>query len=182
MRRRDTLVQFALRFLLYFLLLTFLWIALGPLYAALIFTGANLVFQLDNPPVARVREFYAYRVTETGDVPVFAFERYGLFFNAVVLAALLMATPGLVWPSRLRRVALGMALLAVAHVLFVVFQVKASFVNMGLLSMSPPAAYAYNWLAVLFGTLGEGLFPLLIAGALSWKCWAKALGVKLLQK
>ncbi len=176
MRRRDVLLRFALHFVLYFLPLTFLWIAIGPLYAALIFTGANLVFHLDNPPVARVGEFYAYRVTETGDVPVFAFERYGLFFNAVVLGALLMATPGLVWLGRLKRVALGAALLAVAHVLFVVFQVKASFVNMGLLPMSPPAAYAYNWLAVLFGTLGEGLFPLLIAGALSWRAWAQALG------
>ena len=186
MQRHDVLFRFALRFVLFFLPLAFLWIVVSPYYVDVIFAGTNLVFQMDNPPVARVGQtesaLYAYKITTAGPAPAFEFEKYGLFFNVIVLISLLLATPNLTWSSRFQRVAFGGVLLAAAHVLFIVFQVKARFVNMGLLLVSEPAAYGLNWLAVLFGTLGEGLFPLLIAGALSWRAWARALDLKFMEQ
>ena len=182
MQRRDVLFRFALRFVLFFLPLSALWMVVSPFYIQGIFTAVNVAFQLDHPSVARVGQtegaLYAYQITTAGPSPAFEFEKYGLFFNMIVLMSLLLATPELTWLSRIRRVALGGVLLAAAHVLFIVFQVKAKFVNMGLLSVSEPTAYGLNWLAVLFGTLGEGLFPLLIAGALSWRAWTRALDLK----
>lgn len=176
------LLRFGARFLAYFLPLTGLWLFIAPLYSSVIFTVVNLIFQLDHPPLARVGQagdgLYAYHLEASGPVAVFEFERSGLFFNLILLIALLLATPGLRPLVRLKRVALASALTAIVHVLFVVFQVKAQFVNLGLISTASWAAYGLNWLAVLFGPLGEGLFPLLIAGVLSWRAWAQVLGLQ----
>jgi hypothetical protein len=183
MPRRDVLFAFAVRFALFFVPLAFLWLLVSPFYTSLIFAGANHVFQWENAPTAFVASvdgsLYAYRWTASGPTPAFEFERYGLFFNVVLLVALLLAAPGLTWRRRIQRTALGMILLAVVHVFFVVLQVKARLVNLGLLALSPESAYGYNWGAAFFGVLGEGLFPLLIFGLLSGRAWVEALGLRL---
>ncbi len=182
-RRRDVLQAFVLRFLVSFVPLVFLWLGIAPVYTRGIFAGANWLFQWDRPPVAKVGigedGLYAYRLTAEGPRAVFAFEEYGLFFNGILLAALLLATPGLRAASRAGRTVAGLALLAVVHVLFVVVEVKAQFVNLGLVAATPREAYTINWLAVLFGTLGEGLFPLLIAGGLTGRAWKEALSLQI---
>jgi hypothetical protein len=179
MRRPEVLLRFAARFLLYFLPLALLWFLVAPFYSDLIFSGVNLLFQLDQPPVARVSRtgdaIYAYHLKGTSSEPAVQFKLYGLFFNAVLLMSLVLAAPGLGWGSRLARLAIAASLLGVVHVLFVVFQVKAQFVNAGILAVSSESAYWHNWLAALFGTVGEAFFPLLIAGVLSWRAWARAL-------
>ena len=180
--RRDLLRGFAVRFLLSLLPLTALWYAVAPAYTATIFAGANLLFGWDRPPVARVGEsdgtLYAYRLTPQGPQPVFAFEKYGLFFNVIVLVAVVLAAPGLRWTERALRAGIAIVGLVPIHVLFVVVEVKAQFVNLGLISASPAGAYGLNWLAVLLGPVGEALFPLLIAALLTGRAWKEALGLR----
>ena len=182
MRRPEVLLRFAGRFAVYFLPLAALWLVIAPFYSDLIFAGANLIFQLDKPPVARVSRaqgaIYAEHLTAGGAERVFEFKMYGLFFNAMLLFALLLASPGLSWKSRIQRVALAASTLVIIHVLFVVFQVKAEFINAGTLSVSSESAYWHNWLAAFFGALGEGLFPLLLAALFTWRSWASALQIR----
>ena len=184
-RARDSslsLSAFALRFLLLFGLLTGLWLLIAPLYSAIVFEAANQIFGLERPPIAQVRSasdaFYVNHLNAEGTTPVFRFERYGTFFNVILLAALLLAAPIRSWRERLKRSAIGISLLAAVHIAFVFVYVKAQFVNLGLIAVSSGTAYAYNWLAVLLGALGEGLFPLLIAAGLSGRAWAWALGLR----
>lgn len=187
MPRRDTLWGFGLRFLGSLLPLFLLGWGLAPAYAAAVFSAANFLFEFawEHPPTARVRVGvegggdlgYVYYLSPDGPQPVFAFEKYGLFFNGVFLVAAILAAPGMRGVDRAVRAGVGMGLLALVHVLFVVVEVRAQFLNRGLLSAGSVEAYAIHWLAVLFGPLGEGLFPLLIVGVLTGRAWKDALGL-----
>lgn len=156
------------------------WLALAPLYDRLIFTAANAVLGLADPPIATIAQdgdgFQVLRLQGPARLPAFTFDRYGTFFNLIFLIALLAATPGLRSRARLGRLVLGVLALAGVHVLFVVIEVQAQFVNAGWTYATPRAAYALNWAAVLLGPVGEKLFPLLLAAALSGRAWLRALG------
>jgi len=177
--RANFLLRFGARFGLSFALFAALWVAAAPAYNALVFAGANGALQLDDPRVAEIGtddgQCVAFHLNGAEREASFVFDRYGTFFNVVLLLALLWATPRLSWRARLLRSALAIATLGFVQVLFVVVQIKAQFVNAGLLYMPNQTAYMLNWVAVLMGTLGEKLFPLLIVAALSWRAWYQSL-------
>jgi len=178
---RSALLAFALRFGAAFALLAAGWLALAPHYDWLVFQGANAAFGLDDPRIVEIGKeagtFYAFELNGDARRPVFQFDTFGVFFNLVLLSALLLAAPRLGWLARLGRLALGWLALGGVHLAFVVVQVKAEFVNAGLTFMEPGTAYTYNWLAALLGTVGEQFSPLLIAALLTGGAWARALGL-----
>lgn len=180
--RNNVLVRFLGLFILTFAALAALWLFLAPLYNELIFTGANVLFQLDDPVAAEIEAtdelWSAFHRNGQARQRVFEFDKYGTFFNVVLLLGLLLATPRMPWTKRLKRSGLALALLGLVHIVFVVVQTKAQFINLGLLLVPSQSAYWYNWAAVLLGTLGEQLLPLLIAAGFTWKSWINAFGLE----
>ncbi len=156
------------------------WVGLGlaGLYSTVVFSAAEKLLALGPSPAGAL----ALRVGSGGGDggfaglldgrPLFRFDRYGAFFNVPLLGALGLAAPGLSAGARLARTALGLGMLALAHVAFVWVYVKAQLVNLGMLNVSAGAAYALNWLALLLGPVGDVLFPLAIAAGLVGRPWA----------
>lgn len=161
-----------------------LWLLVAPTYSAAVFAASEALLSLDPSLTVAIADNNAgvptvYDRSQTAEQPVFRFDRVGLFYNAIVLLALLLATPGWRWPRRAARLGVGVGLLAATHVAFVAVQTKAQFVNLGLIQPADEFAYLVNWGAVLFGPIGEGLFPLAIALGLGWRAWAETLGLRL---
>ena len=182
--RSPSLERVALRLTGLLIPLIALWWMVAPLYSDAIFAVGSAVLGLDPTVSAAIAENGSgvptvYQLTEGTERPVFRFDRVGLFFNAIVLLALMLAVPGWHWRRRLTRLGAAVGLLALAHVGFVVVQTKAQFINLGLAPTSELVAYLTNWLAVLLGPVGEALFPLAIALGLSWSAWADAFELRL---
>jgi hypothetical protein len=173
--RDNVLLRFVARFGVIFVVLIASWFMLAPFYNAVILSSANLVLSTDDPLIASVAQaqshWYAYSVNGSQREPIYQFDTYGTFFNIVVLLSLILAAPRLKWAGQLWRSTAAVLVLGVVHTLFITVQVKAQFINIGLITVSNQAAYELNWIAVFLGTLGEQLLPLLIAGALTWKAW-----------
>lgn len=177
--KNNLLMRFLGWFSIAFVALVALWFMLAPLYNNIVFFSANAVFQLDDPVKASLGQgqgkWFAYKVSGNQHIPAFEFDTYGTFFNIVLLLGLMLAAPGLAWTQRAIRSGIAVLSLFVIHTFFVVVQIKAQFINSGLMMPgSAEEAYAFNWLAVLMGTLGEQLLPLLIVGLLTWKTWLSA--------
>ncbi len=173
------------------LLAAWVGLSLAGLYSTVVFSTAEKLLPLGPspagalalrpPPLASAsNEDEGFAVLLDGR-PLFRFDRYGTFFNVPLLGALGLAAPGLSAGARLARTALGLGMLALAHVAFVWVYVKAQLVNLGMLNVSAGAAYALNWLALLLGPVGDVLFPLAIAAGLVGRPWAEALGLRLPQ-
>jgi len=174
--KNNVLMRFLGWFSLGFVALVALWFMLAPYYNQVVFFSANAVFHLDDPLIAEVGQekgaWLAYQVNGSQHYPIFEFDKYGTFFNIVLLLGLMLASPGLSWLQKSWRSGVAVVGLASLHTLFVVIQIKAQFINAGLMIPgSAEEAYAFNWMAVLMGTLGEQLLPLLIVGLLTWKAW-----------
>jgi len=165
------------KFILVFTVLTVLWWLAAPAYNALVFPVANAVLAWDDPVVARVvveaGQWIAFSIDGQTQNPVFEFDRFGTFFNVVLLISLLLIAPGGRWWKRVLRLGSGWLILWGIHVGFIVIQIKAQFINLGLIFATQQTAYFFNWIAVFMGTLGEQLLPLIVVAALSWPYWVR---------
>lgn len=181
--RSPSIERVALRAVLWMIPLVALWVLIAPIYSGAIFRASDALFGLDPTLDAAIANAgggppTVYDLQGDAEQPVVRFDRVGLFFNTIVLAALMLAVPGWGWRRRTARLGLAVGLLALTHVGFVLLQTKAQFINAGVTSTSEGMAYLVNWLAVLFGPIGEGLFPLAIAFGLSWRAWTEAFGLQ----
>jgi len=182
--RSTSLERVALRVAGWLLLLIVVWWLLAPIYSDVIFSLAAAVLGLDPTMSVTIAENGSgvptvYQIANGAEQPVFRFDRVGLFYNTVVLLALMLAVPGWGWRRRAPRLGFAIGLLALTHVGFVALQTKAQFINQGLIATPNDVAYAVNWLAVLWGPIGEGLFPLAIAVGVSWPKWAETFGLRI---
>ncbi len=175
--------RLALRLVGWLIPLIAFWWLVAPLYSDAVFAVSDAALGLDPALNVALAKNGAgvptvYQITQGTEQPAFRFDRVGLFYNTVVLLALMLAVPGWRWRTRLTRLSAALGLLALAHVGFVVVQTKAQFINLGLMQTSEFLAYLTNWLAVLVGPVGEALFPLAIALGLGWSAWAEAFDLR----
>ena len=183
-RRSSTIEQLALRILGLFIPALALWLWIAPIYSDAIFgLSQALLNGSGSPDVAIAGNTTGvptvYHLGGDTEQPIFRFDRVGLFFNTIVLLVLMLAVPHQAWRTRAFRLALGIGLLGLTHVGFVALQTQAQFINLGLISTSEGGAYLVNWLAVLAGPIGEGLFPVAIALGLSWRAWAETFNLRI---
>ncbi|MFB6286913.1 MAG: YecA family protein [Candidatus Bipolaricaulia bacterium] len=180
----PSIERVALRVMASLLPLIVAWGILAPVYSGVIFQLGTAVLGLDPTVSVTIAENVSgvptvYQLANGAEQPVFRFDRVGLFYNTIVLLALMLAVPGWGWRRRAPRLGIALGLLALTHVGFVALQTKAQFINQGLIATPNDVAYAVNWLAVLFGPIGKGLFPLAIAFGLSWPNWAETFGLRI---
>lgn len=182
--RPPSIAHTVVRTLLILVPLVAVWLLVAPFYSEAIFRAGEVVLSVDPGMDVAIAQYgesapTVYNMKGSAEQPVFRFDRVGLFFNTIVLLALLLAVPGWRWSTRTRRMGVALGLLATTHVGFVVLQTEAQFINQGLTPTSEGLAYLVNWLAVLVGPIGEGLFPLAIGLGLSWRAWAGAFGLRM---
>lgn len=163
------------RFVFVFSALAAFWWWVAPAYDALVFPVANAVLGMDDPVTAQLagdtEQWVAVAVDGQTKTPIFEFDRFGTFFNVVLLLSLLLISPIRGGWGRWPRLGAGGLMLWAIHVGFIVVQVKAQFINLGLIFVTPQSAYLYNWVAVFMGTLGQQLLPLTVVAGLSWRAW-----------
>ena len=184
------LLPFAARFILTFLLFLAVWPVVSPLYArAMAAAGGTLLHAVSSlPPGSRLeakdRRVWIFRPVTKVDG---SFGMAGVnvlddstYFNGVLLASLIVATPFLRWPAKVKAFGLGLSLLASLHFadLYVKLRWTAIFPGLRLQGVVPEPASAvtvklYEWLYAFFSVIGFGLFPILVwIGVISlW--WAR---------
>mgnify|MGYP006277592941 CR=1 FL=1 len=180
----QSIPRIVVRTLLILIPLIAVWLLVAPFYSELIFRAGEVALSVDPATDVAIAQYgksapTVYNLKGPTEQPVFRFDRVGLFFNTIVVLALMLAVPGWRWPTRLTRLGMAVGLLFSTHVLFVVLQTKAQFINLDLTETSEEMAYLINWLAVLFGPIGEALFPLAIGFALSWRAWGEVFGLRI---
>jgi hypothetical protein len=175
----TSLLRFAARFLLIFLLLLALWPFVSGLYArATAAAGGTVLRAVSLLPTgshleARDRRVWIFRpVTKVdgsrGMAGVNVLDD-ATFFNSLLLASLIVATPSLGWASRLKALCLGGALLWFTHLADLYVKLKWIAIYPGLRQhgvvpdpASPATLTIFEWLYAFFSLLGFGLFPILI--------------------
>jgi len=173
------LLPFAGRFILAFALLLAVWPLLSPLYAEVmaaagrrLLTATSLLSPRSRLEV-RDRRVWIFRpVTKVDGSPGVAGVNVlddASYFNAVLLAALIVATPALPWLAKAKGLALGLTSLAILHLadLYVKLRWTALFPGLRLHGVIPEAASpatvkTYEWLYAFFSVIGFGLFPILV--------------------
>ncbi len=186
----DRLLAFAARFLLAFLLLLAIWPFASPLYArAMAAAGGAVLDRLSLLPPgshleARDRRVWIFRPVTKADgsqgmagINVLDDATY---FNFVLLASLIVATPSIGWSGKAKAFCLGSVVLASLHLADLYVKLKWTGTYPGLRgygvipeAASPAALKSYEWLYAFFSVIGFGLFPILVwIGVISlW--WAR---------
>jgi len=173
------LLPFAARFTLTFLLLLVLWPFVSPLYARTMATaGGKLLVTVSLLPSGshlevRDRRVWIFRpVTKVdgsrGVASVNVLDD-ATYFNCVLLASLIVATPSLRWSATAKALGLGLALLASLHFADLYVKLKWTAIYPGLRlygvvpeAASPATVKLYEWLYAFFSVIGFGLFPILV--------------------
>ncbi len=97
-----------------------------------------------------------------GDVIHGFLETWALDFGLLLVVSLIVATPGLTWRRRLKFLPVAAVIMFVLQMITVLIFAKVS------LSGADPS---HNPFLTLFITLGTGLFPAVVWGALSLRYW-----------
>jgi SEC-C motif-containing protein len=179
-----------LRFALAYGLLALGWLVLAPAYAHLLASlGRPLIPVLESTPrstytVERARVVAVRRVPEPGGerVMLLAQELWRGYANydLVLLAALILATPGWSLRQRSRLLGLGLGLLTLAEIAFFLVAIEATQLQavggrggaVRFPGFSRPRQVLFTWLYYFFQIMGRGLFPLLIYWgmiAIAWR-------------
>jgi len=173
----SQLIRLARRFLFFFLLLGFAGALAAPFYNRIVGAASGLVFRVvERPVVTEVRAekgaLWIYRETERGPEPFNYFDFY-VYFAAIPLLALVLATPRLPNVRRARRAASGIALLFVLHLVYIVGSVELAYVAVGLSPVGPATHGILDWAQVLLRLFWE-VGPIGIFVGLSvrdWRTW-----------
>ncbi len=181
----GSLLPSAGRFIVAFLLLLACWRAISPWYASAIAAGAGRLLHALSliPPGSRLeardQRVWIFRpVTKIDGSPGMAGVNVlddATYFNAVLLASLIAATPALRWATKAKALGLGVGLLASLHLADLYVKLKWTAISPALprLGVTPEAASLatvklYEWLYAFFSIMGFGLFPILVwIGAVS---------------
>jgi hypothetical protein len=151
------------------------WVLLTPFYNLfLTVSGENLLHLVESPNVSGLLRESVHAVSvqrldfPPGKALVHSFRVTDVHFHLVLLAALLLAVPGVEWRKRLER--LGYALLATVFfdILLVFFQVKFAYATqLGAWSLAHYGAFARN----AYG-MGKHLLDLPVKLAWPFIVWA----------
>ncbi|HZY30057.1 MAG TPA: hypothetical protein VFF86_00300 [Candidatus Methylomirabilis sp.] len=184
------LLPFAARFTLTFLLLLVLWPFVSPLYARTMATaGGKLLDTVSLLPSGshlevRDRRVWIFRpVTKVDGSRGLAGVNVlddATYFNCVLLASLIVATPSLRWSATAQALGLGLALLASLHFADLYVKLKWTAIYPGLRlhgilpeAASPATVKLYEWLYAFFSVIGFGLFPILVWIGVVRLCWPR---------
>ena len=88
-----------------------------------------------------------------------------MVFNLLLLAALILATPGLVVRQRLIRLGLGLLLQGGFHVLDIVLSFRANY------EVALNGSYALRFFTEMLGGVGEQISAVVIWVLLTWRSW-----------
>lgn len=152
-----------------------LWALLTPAYNRFLeVAGQNLVRLAERPDVTRLDRTDEHTVVIARlDFPpqrevVSSFRLTDLHFPAILLGALFLAVPAVRWQERLSNLGVALVLMAVFHVLLVLFWVKFVYATqLGAWSLEHYGAFARN-----FWGLGKHLLDLPVKLALPFLFWA----------
>jgi len=186
---RGSWRPFLLRFALAYGVLALGWLALAPAYAHLLASlGRPLIPVLESTPrstysVERARVVAVRWVPEPGSqrIMVVAQELWRGYasYDLVLLAALILATPGWSLRQRSRLLGLGLGLLTLAEIAFFLVAVEATQVqavagrsgSVPYTGFSRPRQILFTWLYYFFQIMGRGLFPLLLYWGMLAVAW-----------
>lgn len=155
------LLTFTLLFVFFFGLVWLIFQQIQPLYQSLLSAGAESYFALEGKrfqfelygPDILFRSYVAPRFEAT-------IESSALYANIVLLAALLLATPGMRWKRRGLFVGLGLGLLYLSHLAFLISKVEIALIE----TQHPLAGHKAFWgfSDDFFEIMGKEFFPILI--------------------
>jgi len=189
---RATWRTFLLRFALAFVVLAFGWLALAPAYAHMLaMLGRPLIPVLETRPgtTYSVEGAKVYAVRSMPDpgsrrTATFKYELWRGYANydLILLAALILATPGWSLRQRSRLLGLGLGLLTLGEIAFFLVTVEYSQfrplpAGAGSLlpsGLSRPRQVLFTWLYYFFQIMGRGLFPLLVYLGMLGIAWRPA--------
>lgn len=170
------LLLFAGKVVLFLLLFASVWPFLGPYYNRVVAGTAQLLAPLVSglPPTAVRVEGEKIEVYLRGHGPeglewIASYSQY-LFLGLPLLVTLFLATPGMRILTRLRRLALGLGLLFAIDLFYILFDIRSTYLSLGLVRASRSELYFDAWLQAFFA-IGRKLFPLLIWGLLTFPFW-----------
>jgi hypothetical protein len=157
------------------------WLALGPAYAhLLVILGRPLIPVIETTPVttywvegATVWTTRSFFDPATQRPVVFRVQLWkgNASYDLILLAALILATPGWSLRERGRLLALGLALLTLAEFAFFLATIEYSRLRpvttptgsvLFPAGFSRPKEILATWVYYFFQTMGRGLFPLLV--------------------
>lgn len=184
------LLRFAARFALTFLLLLAVWPFLsGPYARATAAAGGTILRAVSFLPAgsrleARDRRVWILRpvVKVDGSQGVLRVNVLddATYFNTVLLASLIVATPSLGWAYRAKALCLGAAALWLLHLVDLYVKLKWTAIFPGLRQhgvvpdpASPATVVLFEWLYAFFSLIAFGFFPVLIWAAAIGLWWAR---------
>jgi hypothetical protein len=177
---RATWRTFLLRFALAFVVLALGWMVIAPAYAHMLATlGRPLIPVLETRPgtiysVEGAKVYARRSIPDPGTrrTATFKFELWRGYasYDLILLAALILATPGWSLRQRSRLLGLGLGLLTLSEIAFFLVTVEYSQVrplpagagSFLPASVSRPRQVLFTWLYYFFQIMGRGLFPLLV--------------------
>lgn len=132
-----------------------------PVYRSLLASGAEFYFALEGKRFLFER-FGPDILFRSQVAPRFEamIESSGLYANIVLLAALLLATPGMRWKRRGLSLGLGVTLLYLSHLAFLISKVEIALIE----TKHPLAGHEAFWKFSddFFEIMGKEFFPILI--------------------
>jgi hypothetical protein len=181
---------FLLRFALAFVVLAVGWWALAPAYARVLMAlgrplmpvleaSADTRYWVQDATVWTTRSFLDPATQQPLVFRVELWKGYASY-DLILLAALILATPGWSLRQRGRLLVLGLAILTLAEFAFFVSTIKftqlkpvANQSGVVLLpaGFSRPKQILFTWLYYFFQTMGRGLFPLLVYAGMIGVAW-----------
>jgi hypothetical protein len=181
---------FLVRFALAFVVLALAWWALAPAYAYLLMglaravapvveTSAETRYSVEKASILTTRSFFDPATQRPLFFRVELWNGYASY-DLILLAALILVTPG--WPlrQRARLFVLGLVLVTLVEFAFLLSTIKYSQLKpvtnaAGVVLLpegfSRPKQVLFTWLYYFFQTMGRGLFPLLIYAGMIGVAW-----------
>jgi len=174
--RKKGLLRLVGRFILFLSIGAVVFPFVVPVYNRGVAAVAEATFRLvERPDLTSVRAegatLWIDRATPDAPAgePFTYFDPY-LYFALVPLTALLLATPGLAWTRRIRRVLIGVVVLFALTVGYVVGSVEVTYVMVGLREVGRTAWRTLDWAQVLLRLLWE-VAPVLVWAGLAVRDW-----------
>ena len=181
---------FLLRFALAFVVLALAWWALAPAYAYLLMglaravapvveTSAETRYAVESASVLTTRTFFDPATQRPLFFRVELWNGYASY-DLILIAALILVTPGWSLRQRGRLLAIGLVLVTLVEFAFLLSTIKYSQLKpvtsqSGAVLLpdgfSRPKQVLFTWLYYFFQTMGRGLFPLLIYAGMIGAAW-----------
>ncbi len=178
-KSKFKLLWFVVVFGMTFIVLLAMWGTAIPLYNRVVVLSAAPLFQMvEEPNVTAVRadssEVWIYRTGPKGEVEPFSYFDPYMYFGIIPLLALLIATPGPGWIKWLTRIGTGVALMFLAHVIYLVGSVELTYAAVGLNPILVNNKPLLDWMQILVRTFWQAA-PMVIYISISFGFWRNEL-------